>query len=343
MMTKDLNIEDIARLSGYSRSTVSRVLNNQAYVSEKARRKVLEVIQENDYQPNLVARALVSQRSNVIGILIPHTVNELFTDPFFSTLLRQITSTANQLGYGVTLWLASSESSQDNFYARGFTNSMIDGLVIASATINPEFLAWLAKFPKPYVFVGTPPPLNKDISYVEVQNTDGAYMLTRHLIEQGYRRIGFIEGVEGQISSDDRKRGYLNALEAAGIAVDPSIIIPHGNYKELGGYEAMKCLLQENIEAVFAASDMMAIGAMRAIRDAGLRVPDDIAVAGFDDIPYASVFTPSLTTVRQPISQLGDEVAKVLVNLLDGTVEGSSQVILPVELIVRDSTVKSVT
>jgi len=341
-MSKELSLEDIARLSGVSRSTVSRVINNQPYVSDENREKVLQVIREQNYQPNIAARALASRRSKVLGILIPHDVSEVFSDPFFPLLVHGITLASNELGYGATLWLATDRTNNHNFYANAFNHSMIDGLIIASATFDTTFLDWLEGFRKPFVFVGAAPSTMTNVSFVDVDNRNGAIMATRHLIDIGSQRIGMIEGRRKQIASEQRKDGYIAALEQAGIPIDHDLIIPDGNYTERGGYEAMKRLLAHQVDAVFAANDMMAFGAIRAIREAGLRVPDDIALVGFDGVPMAAVSDPPLSTINQPIGKLGEETTQTLIYVLENKVPHALYKILPVELIVRESSRRTI-
>jgi LacI family transcriptional regulator len=342
MAKKKLSIEDIARLSGVSRSTVSRVINDQPYVSEANREKVWQVIRENDYHPNIAAKTLASQRSKVLGVLIPHNVSDLFTDHFFPVLLEGITLASNELGYGVMLWLATARNNTSDFYTNAFNKSMIDGLLIASATFDATFLAWLNRFNKPFVFVGAAPPSMSNVSFVDVDNLGGGLRATQHLIEVGCRRIGFIEGRTKQIASIRRREGYIQALQMAGLPVDPNLIIPDGNYTEAGGYQCMKQLLSQNVDGVFAANDMSAIGAMRAIRDAGLSIPEDIALIGFDNISLAGISIPPLSTISQPIGMLGAEATKTLVYVLENKPPHPMYKILPVELVVRESTAKSV-
>lgn len=337
-MAKGKSLEDIAKLSGVSRSTVSRVINQQAYVSEANRKKVLRIIQEHNFHPNLAARALASQRSKVIGVLIPHDVGDLFGDPFFPALLRGITTISGRRGYGVTLWLTSANNDDDRPYANAFNNSMIDGLLIASATFDNAFLHWLSKFPKPIVFVGRRPSTMPHFSYVDIDNVVGARLATRHLLEQGRRRIAMIEGRAHQIASDQRRDHYIETLQEMGFPVDYDLIVPNGNYTEQGGYDAMKNLLPKGVDGVFAANDMMALGALRAIREAGLRVPQDVAVIGFDNVPFAALSNPSLSTISQPIGQLGEESTSMLIDLLEQAPAQPMSKILPVELVMREST-----
>ncbi len=340
-MKKGLSLKDIAQLSGVSRSTVSRVINDQPYVSEENRERVWRVIQEHNYQPNLAARALVSQRSKVIGVLIPHDVVDLFTDPFFAILIKGITAASNSRGYGVMLWLARANGDH-RVYLNAFNESLIDGIVIASATFDASFLDWLTHLGKPIVFVGAAPQAMPEASFVDVDNRAGAMMATRHLLERGCHRIGMIEGRSEQIANVQRREGYTEALESAGITVDPTWIIPDGNFTESGGYTCMKHLLAQGVDGVFAANDMMALGAIRAIREAGFLVPQDIAVIGFDDVPFSAVFSPPLSTISQPIDLLGEEATQTLIHLLDNAVPGGLYKTLPVELVIRESTARMV-
>jgi LacI family transcriptional regulator len=269
-------------------------------------------------------------------------VSDLFTDPFFPGLLKGITFSSNELGYDVTLWLGTRRKDHHDFYANAFNNSLIDGLIIASATFDSEFLSWLRHFTKPFAFVGAAPPSMPNITYVDIDNEKGAELAINHLLEQGCRRIGMIEGRSKQIASDQRREGYLAALEQAGIPVDYDLIIPNGNYVEHGGYECMQQLLAKNVDGVFAANDMMALGALRAIREAGLDVPKDIAVIGFDGVPYAALSNPPLSTISQPIGLLGAETTKALIDLLENDPPEVTHKVLPVELVVRESTARTV-
>jgi LacI family transcriptional regulator len=337
-LQSDLNLEDIARLSGFSRSTVSRVVNHHPNVSEKTRRMVMEVIEKYNFQPNPAARALASQRYKVIAIVIPNIVSDVFTDPFFSILLQSITTCANLLDYSVTLWLTSAEVDENAFYDRVIGNRLYDGMIVASAAVDHPFVERLQSQGKPYFLVGRPLVDEALVNFVDVENVAGARLAVEHLIHKGHRRIGMLPGRQALASSQDRQQGYFTALQQAGLPVDLRLVAPSGNYTEASGYQGMHYLLKQGVDAVFAANDAIATGALRAIKEAGLRVPVDIAVVGFDDIPLASMTEPPLTTVRQPISQLGTRSVEKLVELLEGKCKPPCQQLLPVELIVRGST-----
>lgn len=329
-----LNLDDIARLSGVSRATASRVMNGHPYVSEKTRKKVMEVVRKYNYHPNSVARALASQSSHVIGIVIPELVNVVVTDPFFTLLLQAITQQANLLDYDVTLWLTSS-AGERRILNRALRDHLSDGLIIAEASINPLFLEILDQRGTPYLIIGRPATDQETTNFIDAENLRGAELITQHLIERGYQRIAFIPGRESLTSSQDRFVGYSRAIEAA---ERRPIIAPSGDFTKEAGYQAMQYLLPQKVDAVFCASDTIAIGAMQAIRDVGLRIPDDIAVGGFDDMEMASTSIPALTTVRQPILEMGAAATQGLIQVLTDDNISLFQKVMPVELIVREST-----
>lgn len=333
-----LNLEDIARLSGVSRSTVSRVVNQHPNVSDRTRERVMQVIEQYHFSPNPAARALASQRSRVLGVLIPHIVSDLFSDPFFPTLLQGATLQAHTADYSVTLWLTGDTKDDQNFYHQALTHRLSDGLIVVSAVLDETLMKRLNESGKPYVLVGRPPAGHDEANFVDINNVDGAYLIVGHLIQRGYKRIGIIPGREGLTSSQDRFEGYKQALRDAGLPFDRKLISPSGHYTEAGGRNGMAYLLTQDVDAVFCSSDVMAAGAIRTIQDAGLRIPQDIAVAGFDDIPLAQRTNPPLTTIRQPIQQLGAAAAESLIDLLEGRQQTPHHVLYPVELVVRAST-----
>lgn len=330
---KKLSVHDIAALSGVSAATVSRVINGYEHVSDKTRQRVLAVIDRYDYQPNTVAQALARQSSRVLGILVPELVSEVFADPFFANLIQSITYNANRLDYDVTLWLTSTEDNS-RVFNRVLNDSLSDGLIIAETSINPVVTELLDRKKKPYMLIGRPVSRASNVNFVDSENLQGGYMMTRYLIEQGYRRIGHIPGREELPSAIDRLAGYREAIGEAGL---PEIIAPSGKFMKSGGYKAMVYLLQQDVDAVFCSSDMMSVGAIQAIREAGLRVPDDIAIGSFDDMPNVQDIHPALTTIRQNLPEVGKTAVEGLVGILEGKVDTPFQQVLPVEMIVRES------
>ena len=328
------NLEDIARLSGVSRSTVSRVVNQHPNVSARTREKVLEIIREQNYRPNPTARALAMQQSRTISVVIPQAVTYAFGDPYYALLIQGIMAKANEFDYAVMLWLGDSNEEENRFGERVLNHTLVDGLVITAAASDDPLIPHLAKAGFPFVVIG--PPQVESLNYVDVDNVRGAQLAVSHLIHLGWGRIGTITGPMYSGAAQARLKGYRLALERAGRPIDEKLIA-QGAFDEVSGYVRMRYLLQRGVDAVFAASDMMAVGALRAIHEQGLRVPDDIGLVGFDDQPFAAATAPPLTTVRQPIQDLGATAMQVLIDLLNGDHDSLSQIILPAQLIVRDT------
>jgi LacI family transcriptional regulator len=331
----DLRLEDIAKQAGVSRSTVSRVVNDQPHVREDVRERVLKVIQSTGYHPNVAARALASQRSWMIGLVLPRSVSSFFADPYFPRLTQGIAQACNQYDYTLGLFLISTPDDEDKIYSRVSRKGWLDGILIQSGQIGDQLIDRLVNSNVPLVVAGR--PFNPEqVSYIDVDNVSAAYGAVAHLIRLGYKRIGTITGLINSVVSLDRKEGYLKALVEHGLAVDGSLIA-EGDFTETGGYRGMGQLLAARPEAVFAASDLMAIGAMRAVREAGLSVPDDIAFVGFDDLPLATIPNPPLTTIRQPIYQFGFKSVEILIDLIENGIKPSRRIIMDTELVIRDS------
>jgi LacI family transcriptional regulator len=329
-----MNLEEIARLSGFSRSTVSRVVNNDHRVRASTRQRVQEVIRQANYQPHPLARALAGGRSGILGVVIPLAVAQVLVDPYFSLLIQGVSAACNQRDYSVMLWLAEPEHERRTI-RRIVQSGMIDGLIVASALIDDPLLETLVATQFPFVLIGRHAG-QEPISYVDVDNEKGAREAVRHLIRLGRRRIATISGPANMVAGLDRLEGYREALEEAALPRSPNLIAA-GDFTEESGYRAMGRLLAQKPDAVFVASDTMALGALRALREAGLRAPTDIALAGFDDMPAAAHCDPPLTTVRQPTHQSGAVATETLLDLLDNPGLAPRRVVLPVELVIRES------
>ncbi len=332
------NLEEIARLAGVSRSTVSRVINSHPNVSERTRLRVMRVIQEQNFRPNLAARSLVTQRTRILSLVIPQAVSATFTDPYFPTLIQSIMLKANEFDYAVMLWLGKSGERADRLYDRVFKNSLFDGMLVAAAVNDDPLIPRLTQANFPVVLIG--PPSLSNLNYIDVDNQHAAEIAVSYLIQNGWKRIGTITGPLNMGAAVARLDGYCRALQQAGLPVDKTLIV-EGNYDEQSGYTGMRVLLERHVDAVFSASDVMALGALRAIHYANLRVPDDIAIVGFDDLPVAATATPPLTTIHQPIHELGSMATEMLIDLLDGKARPPYQKILPAQLVVRESTSQS--
>ncbi len=334
MPTEKLTIRQIAKLAGVSRSSVSRVLNNHPNVSPETREQVQRVITETGYQPDPIARSLSSRRSHIIGLVIPLAIRSLFDDPFFPRLIQGISQGCNTCDYTLSLFLFHSREEEEKLFDGISRNHLLDGVIITATRTGDTLIPRLLESQVPVVVQGR----HEDprVSYVDADNVTGAATAVTHLLRLGYQRISTITGPLDSTAAQDRKQGYLDSLRDRGQPVDEALIVS-GDFTQAGGYEAMQRLLPRQPDAVFVASDTMAMGALQAIRGAGLTVPDDIALVGFDDLPHSTMVDPPLTTVRQPIQRMGALAVKTLIDILQNGLDLPRRLVLPTELVIRDS------
>jgi LacI family transcriptional regulator len=332
----DLTLEDIAKQAGVSRSTVSRVVNGYPNVREDVRKRVLEVIQNTGYHPNAAARTLASQRSWTLGLVLPHSVSFFFTDPYYPPLTKGIAQACNQYNYTLALFLVGTKEDEEKIFPRVARKGLLDGVLVQAGHHGDQQIIGLLVDSKMPLVVAGRPFRSDNVSYIDIDNVNAAHNAVRHLIQIGYRRIGTIAGPAHSTVGLDRKEGYLKALKERGRDVDEALIV-EGDFTEAGGYYAMQKLLSAKPDAVFAASDIMAIGAMRAAREAGLSIPKDVAFVGFDDLPIATLSDIQLTTVRQPVVQFGHKSVELLLDLIENGLHPPRRIIMDTELIIRDS------
>jgi LacI family transcriptional regulator len=330
-----LTMEQIAKLSGVSRSTVSRVINNHPNVKPHVRQRVMEVIAETGFHPNPAARSLASQRSGIIGLVIPRAVQSLFTDPYYPRLMQGVAQACNANDYTLSLFLFHTEDEEQKLYPRVLRTRLMDGLIVSASQIGDPLIPQLINNGVPFVMVGRPHD-SPSVSFVNVDNAAGVYTATSHLIRLGYKRIATITGPLNTTVGLDRRQGYLDALNDRNRSIDERLIV-EGDFTELGGYAAMQRLIPHQPDVVFVASDTMAFGALRALREAGLSVPENVAVVGFDDLPTSALAAPPLTTIRQPIRRVGAQAVETLIDILTNGPEPPRRIILSTELIIRSS------
>ena len=329
-----LTLEDIGRLAGVSRSTVSRVINDQTSVSPEVRSRVQEVIRRTGYVPNVAARSLVSGRSGVIGLVIPSRVHSLFEDPYFSMLIQGISSESNLSDTTLSLFLFQNEEEESALYRRVVTSGFVDGLIITATRMGDPLLARMADDNMPIVMVGRPDV--EGVSYVDVDNQGGGRMAANHLCSLGYQRIGIVSAPSNTTAGVDRLNGFMEGLSECGLPIHPRLRA-EGDFSETSGYEAMLKLIPHEPDAVFVASDTMALGALRALQEYDIEVPGDIALVGFDGSPASARSVPTLTTVSQPVTDTGARAVQMLSNLINGKAKPPIVEIIPVELLVRES------
>ena len=331
----ELTLEDVARLAGVHRSTVSRVVNDSPNVSPEVRKRVQKIIQSTGYHPNAAARSLASQRSNVIGLVLPRSVSSFFTDPFFPHLTQGIAFGCNNNTLTLSLVLAGSKEDEEEILPRISRRGLLDGILIQSGRPDETMIERLIKSNIPSVIIGRP-FASDGISYIDIDNVNAAIKATKHLIDLGYQKIAAITGNLDSTVTEDRIIGYKQALVAANRTIDDKLIA-EGDFTEISGYLAMKRLLPGKPDAIFAMSDMMAAGAIRAIQEAGLNVPQDIAIIGFDDVPIARQSKVQLSTIKQPISRFGIKAVELLIDLIENGTKPARRIILDTELVIRES------
>lgn len=332
----NITLEKVAELAGVSRSTASRVVNRKAGVRENVRRRVQEVIEETGYRPNLAARALASNRSGIISLIVPHAVSTLFSDPYFPRLIQGITLACNSHNLSLSLFLFQNEDEEELLTRRIANTSIVDGVIIASSQFDDPLIPHFLANGVPLVVVGRQDQY-PEVSFVDVDNINGAYSATTHLLRRNYRRVAHIAGPQNMVSGTDRLLGYKKALRDRSLTFTEELVV-EGDYTEAGGYAAMQQLLTTAYpDAVFAASDQIAIGALRALREAGLRVPQDIALVGFDDLLPPGNIQPRLTTIRQPVVQIGQEAVTVLLDIIRNGPSPVNRIILDTQLVIRES------
>ena len=325
-----MTIRDVARASAVSVATVSRVLNGSGPVRDETRRRIREVVERFHYSPHGAARSLITRKTSTLGVVLPDLYGE-----FFSELIRGIDSCARESGYHVLVSGSHSDRSEIEAVLRA-TRGRVDGLIVMSPDLDARTLKTNPHDGLPIVLLNGN---GRGFDSIHVDNYGGARSMVRHLIDLGHRRIAHLAGPSGNRDAAERLRGYRDAMRTVSRRIAKDLVV-EGDFREAAGYRAGGRLLawKDPPTAVFAGNDSMAIGLLAAFQEAGVRVPRDVAVAGFDDIPIARFTTPALSTVRVPIAELGSKATRRLLERLSAS-NGHSvrHEILATTLVVRDS------
>ncbi|MGM0874754.1 MAG: LacI family DNA-binding transcriptional regulator [Bacillota bacterium] len=327
-------ISDVAKLSGLSKTTVSRVINNHPYVSKRIREQVLNAMKELGYTPNPSARRLRGQLTTTLGVIVPRIVN-----PFFSYLVNSIEQTAYHKGYQVLICQSNEDKAKEIAFLNLLKTKQVDGIIMTSIENDWNII-------KPYTNYG--PILlcneylnNANVPMIRLDQYKGAYLGAKHLIERDHQKIAYCTGglFDEQGKDKDRNQGFQKALKDVGIELNPKWIFVNRHTIE-DGKQVLRQILEMNDRptAVFTGSDEIAAGMMIEAKEHGLIVPDDIAIIGFDDQPIAEMLDPKLTTIRQTVDQMGEKAVEVIIEMLNNPEMEIKNYELPIELVVRKST-----
>jgi DNA-binding LacI/PurR family transcriptional regulator len=325
-------LENVAARAGVSRATASRVVNGSPSVAAHIRDKVLGAVEDLGYVPNLAARSLVTQRTDSIALVASETTSRVFSDdPFFASVIRGVSLELESAEKQLVLMMVGPSGPSHDRMERYASGGHVDGVIIFSMHGADPLPERLSRAGVPVVCNGRPMTPSA-VPFVDVESEGGARVAVRHLLDGGRTRVATIAGPQDMSAGIDRLKGYRSALSGA-----PDLVA-FGDFTRASGERAMQQLLAEtpDLDGVFVANDPMAAGALRALRRSGRRVPEDVAIVGFDDMDFAAYTEPPLTTVRQPITDIGRTVARQLLRLLAGE-DIEPVLVLPTELVVRES------
>lgn len=325
-------IRDVAELAGVHPSTVSRVINNDSRISEKTKNKVLLIIKKLEYTPNAIARGLKIKRTYTLGMLIPD-----ITNPFFAEIARGVEDAANANGFNIILCNTDDKLKKERIYLEILKGKRVDGLILGTAHIKDKSIIELEKKKFPYILLSRNIE-GLDKNCVIVDDVAGGIMVTEYLIKLGHRRIAHITGPPTVRAANNRLEGYKFALEKHQIEYHEELV-KEGDFRIKGGYQVMKRFLKlaEPPTAIFAANDLLALGAMQAIQREKYHIPEDFCIIGFDDIRLASFVYPPLTTIRQPMLEMGALAVKMLLKIIEEGEFNQRKIVLKSKLIIRES------
>lgn len=333
-----VTLKDIAQKSGFSVTTVSRALAGYSDVNEQTRQHIMAIANAFGYQPNLLARQFRNQRTQTLGIIVP-VHDYTFISGFYSQLMLGIGAAASLEHYDLLISAQDANEDEIAAYRRIVVGNRVDGLILARTRQNDSRIQYLKEQGHPFVVAGRGAPAEaSDFPHIDVDGQSGIRTVVEHFVELGHRDIGLILPPLDMAFTGFRHEGYREGLRAAGISYSPEYVVS-GDLWWSGGYQGAQSLLDRHPEltAIVACNDLMAFGAMSAIQGRGLLVGRDIAVAGFDDIPAAEFAYPSLTTIHQPIYEIGQRLVKMLIDQITGALLQEPHVVLPGTLVVRAS------
>jgi LacI family transcriptional regulator len=325
-------IRDVAKLAGISVSTVSRYLNKSGYVNAETELNIKHAIDKLNYVPSSVARGLTGKSTKTFALILPDISN-----PFFPELARAVEDVASTYGFTVILCNTDGHMGKEKNYIDVLKSKNIDGIIFASNTLGQDDVDKMASYKIPYVCLDRA-PTHKACSVVRSNNHEGGKLAVKHLLESGCKKIGHIYGPQDLVTAKERMMGYEESVKAFDW-FSPSLMVP-GNFGIDGGIKATEILMQRHpdVDAIFAGNDLMAVGALKALHRMGIKVPDQVAVCGFDGINMTEITEPELTTIAQPIYDMGAMVSRILIKKIEGAIDEDQLYELDVTLVPREST-----
>ncbi|HWR41916.1 LacI family DNA-binding transcriptional regulator [Sporomusa sp.] len=325
-----LGIKDIAQECNVSLTTVSRALNNNKGISEKTRDYILAVCEKRGYRPNSAARSLILKKTNMIGLIIPDITNQ-----YYAYISKGVSAFLEKVGYGLILCNSDRNKANEKMYTQFLSEKRVDGIILIPIKPKKDDYSFLLNHDIPLVLIDN--YVNDlDVSFITNDNYAGARKIVTHMIKQGYRRIGVILGDENSSASNGRLTGYLDVLREHGMDIDKGILV-YSDARFEDGFNLAPKLIEQNVDAIFAINDVVALGVLKYCYLKGIRIPEDIGVAGYDDIEQGSMLPIPLTTVHQRKHTLGAKAAEILIHEINNPQFGKQKVILQPEIVIRKS------
>jgi DNA-binding LacI/PurR family transcriptional regulator len=333
----NITIKEVAKLAGVSPSTVSRVISDSPRISDETKKTVRAAMDELGYHPNAIARSLVSKSTYSIGIVMPQSAERAFLNPFFPQALSGVSAAAHEAGYCILLSTGNTEKEQLESIQNIVMGGRVDGVIIMYSSVDNAAMDTLKKLRAPFVVIGKPLKA-KGMLYVDNDNVEAAFKVTEELVKNGHKRIALISGSFKFVVSLDRLDGYINALNKYDIPFRKDYILELSEFLKESAYERTKQLLAlpDRPTALVVTDDVMAFGAMDAIKESGLRIPEDIEIMSFNNVPSAELTSPSLTSVDIDAFALGYEASKLIIEKIKGEAK-KDKVIVPTKIIYRES------
>jgi DNA-binding LacI/PurR family transcriptional regulator len=336
-----VTIKDVAKRSGVSPSTVSRVISNHPRISAETAKRVRTVMEEIGYHPNMMAKSLVSRTTQTIAVILPRPAEELFLNLFFSEVIRGIVTQSTRLGYDLLMATGTTEREELETVTRLVRGRRVDGILLLYSRANDPVIAMLKEANFPFAIIGRNEDY-PDILTIDNDNVQASYDATRHLVSQGHDRVGFVSGPPNLIVSRDRLAGYSKAMREAGLPVRPDWIV-EGEFLQESGYRAMSILmgLPERPTALVVVDDVVTFGILRGLVELGYSVPQDICLVSFNNIVFSELATPPITSIDIGIYQLGYTASQELIRKIKGENQAHTlRHIIPHRLVVRESSLR---